>query len=64
MDRWARVTFLDRAGRPRPQGAVDVDFQRVIALDTLNSDPPSNLSSTLSLLGWLDEKVDWLRGIV
>jgi hypothetical protein len=64
MDRSAGVTFFDRAGRPRRQGEVAVDFERVIALDTLNSDPPSNVSSTMSLLGWFDEKVDWLRGVV
>jgi hypothetical protein len=64
MDRSAGVRFADRAGRPRAPGSVEVDFRRVIALDTLNSDPPSNVSSTLSLLGWLDERTSWLRSIV
>jgi hypothetical protein len=61
MDRDAGVPFRDRAGDERPRGTVDVDFTRVLGLDTLNAEPPAVLGSTMSLMGWFDEKVDWLR---
>ena len=53
-----------RPGRqPRP-GPVDVDFDRLLAADTLISRPPAILSPTLSLLGWLDERLDWVKRIL
>jgi hypothetical protein len=55
----AGVTFHHRDGTPRP-GAAEVDWDRVLAADTLISDPPAAVSSTLSLLGWLDERIDWV----
>jgi hypothetical protein len=56
----AGVVFRDRAGAPR-QGPVMVDFERLLKADTLISDPPASVSSTLSLLGWLDDKLDWVN---
>jgi hypothetical protein len=56
----AGVAFLGRDGSPREQPAV-VDFDRLLAADTLLSDPPAAISDTLSLLGWLDERLDWAR---
>ena len=44
----------------RPPASVDVDFRRVLASDSLISRPPQTISSILSLLGWLDEAVDWV----
>jgi hypothetical protein len=43
---------------------VVVDFKRLIALDTLMSDPPRSLSSDLGLIGWLDQKVDLLKRLL
>lgn len=60
MDRLAGVEFRTPLGVVRPPGSVDVDFARVLASDTLNTRPPQMLSSTLSLIGWLDETVDWI----
>jgi hypothetical protein len=58
MDRDAGVTF------PRSEkGKVDVDFERVLALDTLNSQPPTTIDSIMSLLGWFDDKLGWVRSI-
>ncbi len=63
MDRWAGVGFAPGPdGRPR-SGEVDVDFERVLRLDTLIADPPSVLASTLATLGWFDERLDWVRRI-
>ena len=56
----AGVTFRDRSGVPRT-GPVDVDFARLIAADTLINDPPAAVSNTLSLLGWLDDRLDWVN---
>lgn len=61
MDRAAGVTFRDRNGVARTAGTVDVDFDRVLTLDTLNSDPPTSISATLALMGWLDEQLEWVR---
>jgi hypothetical protein len=47
-----------RATRPPP---VEVDFDRLLDADTLMSDPPSTIMSTLDLLGWLDQLTDWAR---
>jgi hypothetical protein len=42
-------------------GPVRVDFQRLLKLDTLVSDPPISLTNDLNLIGWLDEQLDILR---
>ena len=47
----AGVTVLGRDGKPRESAVVD--FDRVLAADTLLRDPPAAVSETLSLLGWL-----------
>lgn len=59
----AGVEFRDRSGQVR-RGEVNVDFDRLIATDTLVSDPPSAVSNTLGLLGWLDERLDWANRIL
>lgn len=62
MDCNAGVSFAaDVRGSARPPHTVDVDFDRVLALDTLNSDPPAAIASTLAVLGWFDEQTDWVR---
>lgn len=55
----AGVVFRDSSGRPRAD--VDVDFQRLIALDGLISRPPASLSSDVALIGWVDQRIDVLR---
>jgi hypothetical protein len=44
-------------------GPVRVDFQRLIKLDTLVSDPPISLTNNLEIIGWLDEQLDIIRRI-
>jgi hypothetical protein len=41
-----------------------VDFARLVAADTLISDPPTSVMSTLDLVGWLDQVLDWVHRIV
>ena len=41
-----------------------VDFDRLLAADTLVSRPPAAVSNTLSLLGWLDERLDWVTKLL
>ena len=53
----AGVEFADRHGQPRA-GPVQVDFERLLRADTLIGDPPASVSNTLSLLGWLDDRLD------
>lgn len=59
----AGVQFAHRDGTPRV-GPIDVDFGRVLAADTLVDDPPASVSPSLSLLGWLDELLDWTSRIL
>ena len=37
---------------------MQVDFERLLHADTLIGSPPAAISNTLSLLGWLDDKLD------
>jgi hypothetical protein len=60
----AGVAFLGRDGQPRDPDTVKVDFGRLLRADTLLLDPPAAVSPTLSLLGWLDERIDWVRRIL
>jgi hypothetical protein len=56
----AGVEFLGRDGQPREDPVV-VDFDRLLLVDTLISQPPAAISNSLSLLGWLDERLDWVN---
>ncbi|MGH9671653.1 MAG: hypothetical protein ACRD44_00595, partial [Bryobacteraceae bacterium] len=40
---------------------ANVDFRRLLRLDTLISNPPKSTRSTLELVGWLDERLDWVN---
>jgi hypothetical protein len=62
MDRSAHVVFRKPTGEVRPS-PVGVDFGRVLAADTLISSPPTSLSSNLATLGWLDDRLDWVRAL-
>ncbi|WP_244929019.1 hypothetical protein [Nocardioides sp. W7] len=57
--RTAGVEFRDRHGAPRP-GPITVDFDRLLRADTLIGNPPTSITSSLGLLGWLDERLDWV----
>jgi len=61
MNDHAGVQFFTQDGAVRAPESVGVDFGRVLASDSLLSRPPRALSSTLDLIGWLDETVDWVR---
>jgi hypothetical protein len=52
----AGVEFRDSAGAPRSQ--VDVDFERLLALDSLLTSPPASLSSDLASIAWFDQRID------
>jgi hypothetical protein len=58
----ARVEFRTPTGEPKP-GLGAVDFSRVLASDTLINRPPTSLSGNLATLGWLDDKLDWVRAL-
>ncbi|WP_088890944.1 SGNH/GDSL hydrolase family protein [Leptolyngbya ohadii] len=49
----AGVQFYQSNGTPR-SGDVEIDFNRLIQLDTLIANPPKSISNDLSLIGWLD----------
>jgi len=57
----AGVEFMRPDGvTPRPPG-VEVDWAWILAHDTLISQPPRSLGSDVKLIGWLDEKLDFLK---
>jgi hypothetical protein len=56
----AGVVFPGRNGQPR-QGPVQMDFRRLIPRDALISDPPAGVTPDLKLLGWANERLDWVR---
>jgi len=49
----AGVKFYDSDGNLR-QGKIEIDFQQLIALDTLISNPPRSLENYLKAIGWID----------
>lgn len=64
MNDHARVPFTTQDGTTRAPASVAVDFGRVLASDTLIARPPRSFSSTLALIGWLDETVDWIDRVL
>jgi len=59
----AGVAFANRDGTPRTQ-PVDLGWDRILAADTLMTKPPAGIGPTLSLLGWLDERLDWVGKVL
>ncbi len=51
----AGVKFYTSDGRTERIGEIKVNFNRLIAWDTLISNPPRSLSNDLSLIGWIDK---------
>jgi hypothetical protein len=54
----AGVKFYQSDGKTERTGPIKIDFNRLIALDTLISKPPRSLSSDLSLIGWIDKNLN------
>jgi hypothetical protein len=57
----AGVKFKKGDGVTDRVGPVRVDFNRLIQLDTLISDPPKSIGTDLHLIGWFDEKIDFFK---
>jgi hypothetical protein len=60
----AGVPFGGPGGRRDPSSPVEVDFERLLQADTLVSNPPATVLSTLDLLSWLDQLTDWASRII
>jgi hypothetical protein len=54
------VVFRHRDGSERPD-PVTIDFNRLIEHDSLLLHPPQNVSPTLELIGWADERLDLIK---
>src|SRR5205823_1008681 len=59
----AGVTFRTQTGDERHDDVI-VDWRRIIAADSLVAAPPALLDDGLGLLGWLDERLDWVRHVL
>jgi hypothetical protein len=57
----AGVPFSGADGRSIRTGPILIDFAKMIARDTLMSDPPKSLGSDLHWISWADEKLDWVK---
>jgi hypothetical protein len=58
--RAAGVVFRHRDGSERPD-PVAIDFNRLIERDSLLLHPPQNVTPTLELIGWADERLDLIK---
>ena len=52
------MTFYRPDGVTARRPPVEVDWQTLVARDSLISHPPRSLSSDVSLIGWLDARLD------
>lgn len=57
------IRVMQVAGVRFPTAAADVDFARLVAADTLISDPSPSLTGGLRLIGWLDEAADLIGAL-
>jgi hypothetical protein len=58
--RSAGVEFGRGNGAQRPD-PITVDFERLLLLDSLVQRPPQNVTPTLDILAWADERLDWIK---
>lgn len=59
----AGVTFYDNQGNAR-SSPVKVDFNRLIALDSLISQPPALIQDILNFVGWVDSTFNIMHGLL
>jgi hypothetical protein len=59
----AGVKFYNSNGQQR-SGPINIDFNNLIAIDTLISKPPQNISSIFNLIGWFDSKLNLMNGLL
>lgn len=45
-------------------GPINVDFVRLLKHDTLMSDPPTSLDSSMKTIGWIDETMDLFTSLL
>jgi len=53
------INVMAGAGVEFPAGP-SLDFARLVARDTLISDPPPSITADLKALAWLDERLNWV----
>jgi len=56
----AGVQFYRQDGTPR-EGKVRMDWDWLISVDSLISQPPRSLGPDLNLVGWFDERIDIIK---
>jgi deoxyxylulose-5-phosphate synthase len=57
----AGVKFYDSNGSTH---AGNIDFNHLIQIDTLISNPPRNISSILKLVEWFDRNLNLMSGLL
>ncbi|HTL90169.1 MAG TPA: hypothetical protein VL134_12275, partial [Leptolyngbya sp.] len=59
----AGVEFYDQQGQKR-SGEVQIDFDRLLALDTLLSQPPRLVQDVANIVGWFDANLGLMQGLL
>ncbi|MBW4442741.1 MAG: hypothetical protein KME10_16200 [Plectolyngbya sp. WJT66-NPBG17] len=59
----AGVEFYDSEGQKR-SGEVQINFDRLLALDTLNSRPPRLVQDMINTVGWFDSTFSVMNGLL
>lgn len=59
----AGVEFYDAQGQKR-SGDIQIDFDRLIALDTLISQPPKLVQDMINTIGWFDSTFSFMNGLL
>jgi hypothetical protein len=59
----AGVKFYESDGVTQRSGAIELDFEQLIAQDTLISQPPEAVAAILDSIGWLDGMTGIISGL-
>ena len=57
----AGVVFYRGDGVTPRTDPIQVDFDRLIARDTLIADPPKSVAGDFKIIGWLDERYELFK---
>jgi hypothetical protein len=60
----AGVKFYESDGKTERKGEIQISFPRLVAIDTLISNPPRSVVSIIDKIGWIDQNFNIVSGLV
>lgn len=60
----AGVKFFESDGKTERKGEIQISFPRLVAIDTLISNPPRSVASIIDKIGWIDQNFNIISGLV